>query len=354
MTTKRDRTYGTLIGGFIGDSLGGRYEFMHNHQQQIELDIKRNEKSFLDILGGGIWRLTPGQITDDSELALTLAQNIIDNGKPDHESLAQYYIEWFNSGPFDIGNSTKNSFSKKNRPEMIQAAKELNDKFQQEYRTNALSNGALMRIAPMCIFCAGYLSRFETISNIHLYKCYSLLKIDTELTHYSDEAHNYCYFFMLLCISGILYGKLDVGLIWIESIKQHLFNTEEPYKILCNATKYDAKLVHDPTVQQGDVRIAYQLAIRKALMCQFSSMTFEEALISTILLGGDSDTNACIVGILCGSIVGSKGIPKLWINRICNARPHRYNQYAPCQHLSNPSELSVKLYEAGNNYSNIQ
>ena len=112
MTTKQDRSYGCLIGGIIGDSCGGRYEFMDNYLEQIETDIKQCGGQ-LDMLGGGVWKLIPGQITDDSELALTLAQNILDNGKPEQESLAQRYIQWYNSNPFDIGYSTKNSFSKK-------------------------------------------------------------------------------------------------------------------------------------------------------------------------------------------------------------------------------------------------
>lgn len=353
MTTKKDRSYGVLIGGFVGDALGGRYEFMDNYFEQIQTDI-HNCGGQLDILGGGVWNLEPGQITDDSELALTLAQNILDNKKPEHQSLAQRYIEWYKSDPFDIGTSTKNSFSKKNRKEMLEATKLWNDKHLEENGMNALSNGALMRIAPMCIFCAGYISQFKKISIMQIYKCRTLLKIDTELTHYSDEALNFCYFFLLLCVSGIIYGNFDNGFLWIEAIKHHLNNVGESYKILHNATLSDARLVHDPRNQQGDIRIAYQLAIRKALMCQNSSMTFEEALISTIKLGGDTDTNACIVGMLCGSVTGSQGIPNLWINKIIHAHPERYDKYTPCNHLSNPSQLSKSIFDTGYNYSIVQ
>lgn len=349
MATKHDRSYGTLIGSTIGDALGGRYEFMDNYLEQIKIDIAQCN-GHLDMLGKGIWNLIPGQITDDSELALTLAQNILDNGRPEQESLARQYNEWFKSKPFDIGETTKNSFSKTNRVDMLVAAKLWNDKSLDEHGTNALSNGALMRIAPMCIFCAGYLCRFEAISVIQLNKCRLFLKIDTKLSHYSEEALDYCFLFLLLCVSGIIYGTLDVGFIWIDYIKQYLDHADEPYRILRAATNPNAKLVHDPKVQQGDMRIAYQLAIRKALICQKGLMTFEEALVSTVMLGGDTDTNCCIVGMLCGSVVGSIGIPDLWINRVTNARPNRYNKYPVCHHLSNILNLSDRLFETGDNY----
>lgn len=341
-----DSCYGALVGGFIGDALGGRYEFDNNYLKQIAIDTE-NDTKFLDILGEGCWKLVPGQVTDDSELAVALAQNIIDNGKPEIVSLAARYIGWYNSDPFDIGNTTRNSFSTNNVYTMLNASKDWNEKSQKEFGTNALSNGALMRIAPMCIFCAGYLKKQTTIEISHLLRVREFLEMDTILTHYSNEALNYSFFFLLLTVSGILYGRMNTGVRWIKTIKDDLRDSEGPFRILCNATNPDAILEHDPKVMMGDMRIAYQLAIRKAIMCQTGSMTFEEALISTIKLGGDTDTNACIVGILCGSVVGCKNIPLVWKNSVEQSRPKRYEKYTLCQHISNSGNLSVHLFNCG-------
>ena len=64
MTDTHDRSYGSMIGAFIGDSLGSFLEFNMGTQREDAVieGMKMN--------GGGTWGLAPGQITDDSELAM--------------------------------------------------------------------------------------------------------------------------------------------------------------------------------------------------------------------------------------------------------------------------------------------
>ena len=54
--------------------------------------------------GGGTWNLQPGQITDDSELAMCQMRGLLaGQGKFDLFYLAFYYGHWIDMGPFDIG-----------------------------------------------------------------------------------------------------------------------------------------------------------------------------------------------------------------------------------------------------------
>lgn len=55
--------------------------------------------------GGGCHRVGPGQITDDSELALSLGWALCDTRPPTLplELIARKYAEWLESGPFDVG-----------------------------------------------------------------------------------------------------------------------------------------------------------------------------------------------------------------------------------------------------------
>ena len=63
------------------------------------------------MVGGGIWRLAPGQITDDSELAMCLLNSLTDQSAFDSEIVAQHYFEWLKSPPFDISKSLSTAFS---------------------------------------------------------------------------------------------------------------------------------------------------------------------------------------------------------------------------------------------------
>ena len=54
--------------------------------------------------GGGVLGVGPGQITDDSEMALCLARGLIDGQNSKHQgAVAEKYLDWLQSGPFDIG-----------------------------------------------------------------------------------------------------------------------------------------------------------------------------------------------------------------------------------------------------------
>lgn len=58
--------------------------------------------------GGGCWKLAPGQITDDSELAMCLMHSLVEgNGKLNTGNIVKYYGQWYAFGPFDIGLNTR-------------------------------------------------------------------------------------------------------------------------------------------------------------------------------------------------------------------------------------------------------
>ena len=53
-----------MLGAFIGDSLGSYLEFKKGSQ------LPKEVATCMKMEGGGPWQLAPGQITDDSELAM--------------------------------------------------------------------------------------------------------------------------------------------------------------------------------------------------------------------------------------------------------------------------------------------
>src|SRR5271170_846753 len=127
---------GLLIAAIIGDSYGARYEFK-NSAFVIE-KLKEDKKQSI-LLGEGPWMIEPGQVTDDSEMALTLLWSIHQNKNVfDQSRVATNYIKWHNSKPIDEGITTRNAF---------QNAKTLKDVLKNTKSKNesSLSNGCLMR-----------------------------------------------------------------------------------------------------------------------------------------------------------------------------------------------------------------
>lgn len=62
---------GCLVGAFVGDSAGARLEFLGHRPDDTELD------DALAMKGGGVFRVAPGQVTDDGELTLALARALV-------------------------------------------------------------------------------------------------------------------------------------------------------------------------------------------------------------------------------------------------------------------------------------
>ena len=62
--------FGCVIGAFVGDAAGAVLEFM-DHRVKPEDVVEA-----LKFPGGGVWRVGPGQITDDSEMAMCILHGI--------------------------------------------------------------------------------------------------------------------------------------------------------------------------------------------------------------------------------------------------------------------------------------
>src|SRR5271157_4966967 len=133
--SKQSAARGALLGAFVGDASGATLEFL-GRKPSAE-DVERA----LSMVGGGCWRVAPGQITDDGELALCLARSLAGATTIDRDKIARAYVDWFNSRPFDCGNTTRNAFGHGYRDRAIAQLVE-----EAALRSmGSKANGALMR-----------------------------------------------------------------------------------------------------------------------------------------------------------------------------------------------------------------
>lgn len=129
-----DRAIGALLGLAVGDALGTALEFRPPGTFE-PID---------DIVGGGPFGLEPGQWTDDTSMALCLADSLIGQGGFGAEDQMRRYVGWWRDGDnsvtgtcFDIGNSVAGALRRFERT---------GEPFAGSVDPNSAGNGSLMRL----------------------------------------------------------------------------------------------------------------------------------------------------------------------------------------------------------------
>jgi len=134
------RFRGGLLGLAVGDALGAPVEF----------EPPGSFPPIMGYRGGGPFNLGAGDWTDDTSLALCLAESLIERRGFDPRDQAERYVRWWKEGHmsctgncFDIGNTTKGS---------LQRFIDTGDPYSGPTDPGKASNGSLMRLAPVPLF----------------------------------------------------------------------------------------------------------------------------------------------------------------------------------------------------------
>jgi ADP-ribosyl-[dinitrogen reductase] hydrolase len=139
MNAIRDRAVGALLGLAIGDAVGTTIEFQPKPEYAV-VD---------DIVGGGPFRLKLGQWTDDTAMALALAESLIAHPEFDPADLMARFVDWYRNATysctgtcFDIGNTVRAALNRFERT---------GETFAGLADPKSAGNGALMRLSPVAI-----------------------------------------------------------------------------------------------------------------------------------------------------------------------------------------------------------
>lgn len=263
--TTRDKFDGCFFGSIVGDALGMPYEFKDASEIQYEPVMK----------AGGPFNLPKGCWTDDTSMMLCLANSLISKQGFDAQDQLLKYYRWYSEGYnsaikrcFDIGNQTELALNRFNCDINQTTAK---------FETHRAGNGALMRINPIPLV-------YSTVEEILNYS-----ELSTITTHNNDR-----------CVeaSFIYTGIINLAL---NGIDKHVIQNSFPVTL----TNYDV----DGYVYGS---------MTAALDAFYKTNSFEECMEFVIKLGGDTDTNACIAGMLAGAYYGFNSIPQEWVNDLIN------------------------------------
>src|SRR5471030_1817571 len=96
-----DRALAAFLGFAIGDALGATVEFMTKGEIAALYGTHRN------IIGGGWLSLSPGQVTDDTEMALALGRSLVRCGELNIRDVCDEFAAWLKAGPIDVGNTCR-------------------------------------------------------------------------------------------------------------------------------------------------------------------------------------------------------------------------------------------------------
>ena len=306
MTTHENHAFGAVYGALIGDAAGGVLEFIGRKPSVTEA-----VKAF-EMPGGGVFELAPGQFTDDGEMTVSLLRSLyVTRGVFNAAQVATGYVNWAGSEPFDIGRATRSALNTNDMP-LNDAATQLLSVQGKALVHNAesKSNGSLMRATPLGI-AACRLNTLETIN---------MVKQDVVLTHPNEICIATATAYVLAIRHLILHPKDGAGA--VKAASEYLSQTNK--EVL--QWLYDGANSNLPaaTPQAGYVKCGFTYAFH-FLEFEFS---YRQAILETLAMGGDTDTNSCIVGGLLGAYHGINSIPKQALEKILACKTE-YGQKRP-------------------------
>jgi ADP-ribosylglycohydrolase len=286
----RGRYRGCLLGLATGDAVGTTLEFRP----------PRSFEPINDMVGGGPFGLEPGQWTDDTSMALCLAESLIECRGFDPADQMRRYIRWWRHGHLsstgmcvDIGNTVRAALAEFERT---------GDPFSGPTDPWCAGNGSIMRLAPVTMYFADRPKEAIEIAGE-----------SSRTTHGTATAVDACRYLAGLIV-GALHGADKTALTqpryapapgyWEEH-----FLTPEIDEV-CSGSFWR----REPPEIKGSGYVVRSL--EAALWAFQRSNSFQEGCLLAANLGDDADTTGAVYGQLAGAYYGENGIPEKWRARL--------------------------------------
>ena len=284
--TLRDRVRGSLIGLAVGDALGA---------------VVENEKPgtfppVTDMVGGGRLDRVAGEWTDDTAMALCLAESLVETAGFDAADQMRRYVRWMREGHLSatgrgagVGRTTLAALTRFEKTGEIGPGP-------RDART--AGNGSLMRLAPVPLF-------YATDPRVAMDRAAE----SSRTTHGAHAAVDACRYFAGLIVGALAGASKDELLApryspvpgYFESFPLH----DEVDEVACGSFNR-----REPPEIEGASYVVRSL--EAALWALDSSEQFADGCLLAVNLGGDADTTGAIYGQLAGAHYGLHAIPGEW------------------------------------------
>jgi ADP-ribosyl-[dinitrogen reductase] hydrolase len=282
-----NRYRGCLLGLACGDAVGTTVEFKR----------RGTFEPVTDMVGGGPFRLYPGEWTDDTSMALCLATSLLECGGFDPTDQMERYCRWRDDGYwssngscFDIGNTVATA---------LRRFQSSGDPFSGSTDPKSAGNGSIMRLAPVVMYFAP-----DTAAATHH------AGESSRTTHACTEAIDACRMLARILLLA-LEGKAK------ELILAGKASADDSAPEFCPSIR---------AIQRGAYREKSEAQIRgsgyvvdsleAALWCFEKTGSYRDAILCAVNLGDDADSTAAVCGQIAGAYYGADGIPETWLDTL--------------------------------------
>ncbi|MFG2949369.1 ADP-ribosylglycohydrolase family protein [Streptomyces adustus] len=282
------RVAGAVVGSAVGDALGGPFEFGPQGAFSGRFPVSgagagAGAGAGGEMCGGGGW--DPGEATDDTQMAVLVAESLLERGGLDLPDVFARFQRWAAAEPKDIGLQTEDVLTN-GMPWDLAAATHF------QVNRRAAGNGSLMRASTSAVHfaAAGREATMDAARRI------------AALTH-GDRA------------------AWEGTAVFHELIRLALEDAD-PLAALPDVLalvhpdhrdRYAVVLAPDWHPDQAtEFNGAVWPCLGSAVWALRTTDTFEDALRAAIDLGGDTDTVAAVTGGLAGAYYGLDAIPARW------------------------------------------
>ncbi|MCG6942357.1 MAG: ADP-ribosylglycohydrolase family protein [Thiohalocapsa sp.] len=289
-TATRERFRGCLMGLAAGDALGTTLEFKP----------PGSFRPIDDMVGGGPFRLAPGEWTDDTSMALCLAESVLENGGFDAADQMRRYLRWRDAGRlssngrcFDIGNTVGAALAR---------FEHSGDPFAGSDHPRSAGNGSLMRLAPVPMRWAS-----DPAAAIRW------AADSSRTTHAARTCIDACRY-MAGLIAGALAGEPKEALLAPRYSPVPGLWDDAPLCAEVDAVATGSFRAKAPPEIRGTGYVVD--ALEAALWAFAATDGFEQGALAAVNLGDDADTTGAIYGQLAGAHYGLEAIPAHWRRRL--------------------------------------
>lgn len=274
-----DKLLGSFIGLAVGDAVGTTVEFKD----------RDTFTPLTDMVGGGPFRLPVGYWTDDTSMALCLAESLVLNPKLSKVDLLERFNQWMTEGYnsstgicFDIGNTTRVAIYN-----FAQNGLTVNNE-----QFFMAGNGSIMRLVPAIICHYDNLEESIRVS-----------REQSLTTHAAPNCVDSCEL-MANIIHNAFYAETKDDVLNVEIKDNWAIEVQEILRTL------DAPRDH---ISSSGFVIH---TLRAACWCFVNTDNFKDAILLAANLGDDADTVAAVTGQIAGAYYGLSGIPKDWQDKL--------------------------------------